>query len=87
MGDLGKVESLSDLTSEETISFYILQAKTLIEKGLKLAKKESRPKGELAVPEDIKQMLEANPTALAHFQKLSPSHKREYLEWITWAKT
>ena len=31
--------------------------------------------------------LQANAAALATFEQFSPSHKREYVDWITEAKT
>ena len=41
----------------------------------------------LGVPADLKKALAANARAAATFEKLPPSHKREYVEWITEAKT
>ena len=39
------------------------------------------------VPDDLTTSLRANKKAFAAFEKFSPSHKREYVEWITEAKT
>ena len=38
------------------------------------------------MPNDLAAALEKNKKALATFEKLPPSHKREYLEWIVEAK-
>ena len=38
------------------------------------------------IPEDFRQALASNPSAEAFFARLSFSHKREYLQWITGAK-
>ncbi|HVY50170.1 MAG TPA: YdeI/OmpD-associated family protein [Devosia sp.] len=35
---------------------------------------------------DIARALRANPAALARFEALSPSHRKQYLEWISEAK-
>lgn len=40
----------------------------------------------MIIPEDFKQQLQLNPIASKGFEKLSPSHQREYLEWIGEAK-
>jgi Bacteriocin-protection, YdeI or OmpD-Associated/Domain of unknown function (DUF1905) len=38
------------------------------------------------VPPDLQQALEADPTALAFFNRLSFTHQREYVRWVTEAK-
>jgi len=38
------------------------------------------------IPDDVKQALENEPEAKAFFDKLSYSHKREYMKWIEDAK-
>ncbi|MFZ5965714.1 MAG: YdeI/OmpD-associated family protein [Bacillota bacterium] len=40
----------------------------------------------IEVPGDFKRLLEQNSDAKAFFDKLSYSHKREYVQWITGAK-
>ena len=44
------------------------------------------PKKPLEVPDYIMAALKKNKKALATFEGFSPSHKREYVEWITEAK-
>jgi len=39
-----------------------------------------------ALPEDFVAALQGNVLASANFEKLSPSHRREYLRWISEAK-
>jgi uncharacterized protein YdeI (YjbR/CyaY-like superfamily) len=39
------------------------------------------------IPDDLRQALKANPQAQRDFDRLAPSHKRQYLFWITSAKT
>jgi hypothetical protein len=39
------------------------------------------------IPADLQQALKANPSAQRDFDRLAPSHKRQYLYWITSART
>ena len=41
---------------------------------------------EVAIPEDVQSVLNENPEALAFFQKLAYTHRKEYIRWITDAK-
>ena len=43
--------------------------------------------GKLTMPADFAQALKKNKAAQRTFEAFSPSHKREYLEWVTEAKT
>jgi hypothetical protein len=43
-------------------------------------------KREIAVPTDLFQALNENPQAMLRFEKLSYTHKKEYVVWITSAK-
>jgi hypothetical protein len=40
----------------------------------------------VVVPEDLQKALEAEPTAQAYFNRLSFSHQKEYVQWVTGAK-
>ena len=39
------------------------------------------------IPDDLKQALKTNAQARRHFDRLAPSRKRQYIYWITSAKT
>lgn len=41
----------------------------------------------MEMPADLQAALRENPTAQAVFEGLSPSHQREYLEWIEEARS
>jgi hypothetical protein len=45
-----------------------------------------KQKRELVVPDDLTAALKKREKALATFEQFSPSHKREYEDWITEAK-
>ena len=40
----------------------------------------------LVVPEDLAAGLKKNKAAAATFEEFSPSHRKEYIEWITEAR-
>lgn len=41
---------------------------------------------EIIIPEDFQEVLYTNATANSFFEQLAPSHKKEYLAWISDAK-
>jgi len=90
MGHFGRITKLADLPSKKVLSGYIKQAMKLNEDGVKspsrMKPKEKTPR-ELVVPDDLASALRANGAASATFEKFSPSHRREYVEWVTEAKT
>ncbi len=58
----------------------------LNESGVNVPRKPKRAAKALAVPDYLAAALKKNKKALATFESFSPSHKREYVEWITEAK-
>ena len=87
MGHLGKVKSLSDLPTDKKFISYIKEAVDLNEKGVKLPKEKTAAKPPPEAPDYMIKALNKNKKALANFAAFSPSHKREYIEWVTEAKT
>jgi uncharacterized protein YdeI (YjbR/CyaY-like superfamily) len=88
-GSFGKITSLYDLPADEILVDFIRQVMQLNEAGNKkpAIKKETTPKAPIEMPVDFADLLAANPKAFEVYEKFSPSHKREYLEWIVDAKT
>ena len=86
MGQYGRITSLADLPGDQIILKQIKEAAKLNDDGVKLPKAKSSSKKPLKVPSYLGLALKKNAT-LATFESLSPSHKREYIEWITEAKT
>jgi uncharacterized protein YdeI (YjbR/CyaY-like superfamily) len=88
MGQFGRITSVSDLPPKKALTGYIKKAMELNEKGIKSPNRAKRaPKPEVKVPKDVATALGKNKKARATFDKFSPSHRREYVEWITEAKT
>ena len=50
------------------------------------APRARKPKPDLPLPDDFRDALKKG-KALAAFEASSPSHRREYIEWITEAKS
>lgn len=87
MGHLGKIRSLSDLPPRSVLIFYIRNAMSLIDQGVKMKKKENRPESDTEVPTDLFEALKGDEKARATFEYFSPSNKKEYINWILDAKT
>jgi uncharacterized protein YdeI (YjbR/CyaY-like superfamily) len=89
MGQFGRITKLSDLPSKKVLTGYIKEAMTLNDQGVKSPSrsKPKSPKPAPVVPDDLAAALAKNSAAHATFETFSPSHRREYIEWITEAKT
>lgn len=87
MEQFGRITRLSDLPSKKILTGYIKEAMRLNESGVKLpARSKPKQKKEIVVPDYLASALRKSKKALATFDDLSPSHKHEYVEWITEAK-
>lgn len=86
MGHLGKITSLKDLPSDKKISAWIKEAMQLNDEGIKLPVKTTVIK-KLEVPGYFTEALAKNKKAQKKFDAFHYSHKKEYLKWVTEAKT
>jgi uncharacterized protein YdeI (YjbR/CyaY-like superfamily) len=86
MGQFGKITSLKDLPEEKAMVAYVREAARLDEAGIKRDAKPAKAKPPTAAPDDLLAALKKSKKAAATFENFSPSHKREYIEWITEAK-
>jgi uncharacterized protein YdeI (YjbR/CyaY-like superfamily) len=87
MGHLDRITSKKDLPSDKVLTAYIREAAALNEAGIKKAAPKKAPKKELPVPAELITAFKKNKKAQSVFEGFSPSHRREYIEWITEAKT
>ncbi|MEO6004356.1 MAG: YdeI/OmpD-associated family protein [Opitutus sp.] len=86
MGQFGKLTSLADLPNDEVI-LRCVRAAVEQRDSPKSKPKRARPVAkEPVVPTDLKQALTKNAKASETFRKFAPSHRREYIDWITDAK-
>lgn len=89
MGQFGRIASREDLPPDKDIAGWIRQAAKLNEAGVKppsrsLAGKEAK---RLVVPAYFAAALKKDRSAWETFQGFGYSHRKEYVDWITEAKT
>jgi uncharacterized protein YdeI (YjbR/CyaY-like superfamily) len=87
MGYMDKIKSLSDLPEKKTLVAYIKEAMVLNETGIKKVKPITEKPKIIEVPDYFSERLEANPSAKEIFDSKAPSFRKDYLVWITDAKT
>jgi len=87
MGSFGKLTLLKDLPSDAKIKKLIKEAMRLNDEGIKAEKKVPKARKELVIPPVLLEALAKNDKAAETFNNFSYSHKKEYVEWITEAKT
>ncbi|MDP4218963.1 MAG: YdeI/OmpD-associated family protein [Bacteroidota bacterium] len=88
MGHMGRLSNIKDLPSDRVIIAYIKEAMKLNEAGIKLSRtSKSKTQSELPLPDSLKAALKKNKKAMIVFDKFPPSHRKEYVLWITEAKT
>ena len=88
MGSYGKMMSLKDLPADKTLVAHIKKAMKLNEEGVKTpsVRKTATPKPPPEAPADLVAALKKNAKARATYDSFPPSHKRDYIEWLTEAK-
>jgi hypothetical protein len=88
MGQFGRIASVDDLPGAKQLAALVRQAAALNDQGVKVPRrKKGAPKPPPTAPADFMKALRANKRALSAFTQFSPSHKREYIDWISEAKT
>ena len=87
MGSFGCIKSLADLPNEKTLIGYVKKAAALNDAGIKVPRRaQPRKREALATPDYFTAALKKNAKARKTFENFSPSHRREYLQWVTEAK-
>jgi uncharacterized protein YdeI (YjbR/CyaY-like superfamily) len=87
MGSFGRITSKKDLPADKVMVDLIKRAAELNDKGIKVSKKPAAEKKELPVPAVLAQALAKNTKARETFENFPPSCRKEYIQWITEAKT
>ncbi len=80
------LRSVADLPSKKEMAALIHKAMALNDDGVVVARAAREKKVPARVPPDLAGALAKNKKARTAFTAFSPSHKREYVEWITEAK-
>ena len=87
MGQFGRITSVADLPPKRVLAGYVKQAAKLNEAGVKSPNRAVRKARPEALPSpEFAAALARNRKARAGFDSVSPSHRREYVEWIAEAK-
>lgn len=88
MGQYGKIASLADLPKDKDLIKQIKSAVKLHDAGIKPAERPRKTeKKELVVPDYFTAALRKNKKALATFEQFSYTNKKEYVDWVTEAKS
>jgi uncharacterized protein YdeI (YjbR/CyaY-like superfamily) len=87
MAGYSRIEKLEALPPDRTLHKLIKAAMGLNDKGIPAPRAKKAPKPPPKPPADLVAALKGNKKAQAAFTAFSASHKREYIEWITEAKT
>jgi uncharacterized protein YdeI (YjbR/CyaY-like superfamily) len=87
MGQFGRLESLDDTPPEAQLVKMVQEAAALNEAGVKVKRTPKPPKPPAKVPADMLAAIKKNKKAAAIWGGFSPSAQREYVEWVTEAKS
>jgi uncharacterized protein YdeI (YjbR/CyaY-like superfamily) len=86
-GQFGRITKIADLPPREVVAGYVKEAARLNDEGVKApARMKEKRTRELVVPDALAAALTKNRKARETFEAFSPSHKREYAEWVADAK-
>lgn len=86
MFSLGRITRMEDLLPKPQLKKAIKEAMELTDMGVTM-KRAAPTKTETAIPDYFKEALQQNKQALEIFEKSSLSFRKEYINWITEAKT
>jgi len=88
MGHLGRITSVKDLPKDSVLIRYIKEGMRLNNEGIKLSPKaKTVANKELNIPPYFMSALKKNKAALKTFEGFNYSNKKEYVTWVTEAKT
>ena len=87
MGNFDRITSLKDLPSDKILIAYIKEAARLNDENIKAVPKKKAAVAVLDVPVDLTAALKKNKKAQTVFDNFSPGKRKDYIEWITEAKT
>ena len=86
-GSFGRISSIDDLPAPDILKQFVLQAMSLNSGEKVVVKKAPVEKAATVIPDYFIDFLAGHPKAVETFYNFSPSHKKEYVQWIAEAKT
>jgi uncharacterized protein YdeI (YjbR/CyaY-like superfamily) len=88
MGNFDRITNLKDLPPDKVIIALVKEAARLNAEGIKVEKKPApKEKKDFVVPDYFTEALKKNKAAHVNFEAFSYSKKKDYVEWVTEAKT
>lgn len=85
-GSIGRIESMKDLPADAAMKDLIKQSMKLAEEGVKVKREVKKEPIVVEAPDYFMAELKKHKKALSVFENFAPSHRKEYIEWITGAK-
>jgi len=89
MGQFGRIASIKDLPPRRVLLDYIREAVRLNQEGIKKPAPKAKKKTDrvLEIPDYFTAALRRNKHALANFEAFSYTKRKDYVDWLTEAKT
>ncbi len=87
MGYMDKIKTQSELPARKVLVAYIKEAMALNEKGIKKERPKSEKPKVIETPDYFTAMLKTRPKAKEIFETKSASFRKDYIIWISDAKT
>ncbi len=87
MGNFGRITSVKEIPSEKILTAYIKEAMKLNEENIKIIKPKKPAPVNLEIPVDFIATLQKNKQAQTVFDNFPPGKRKDYILWITEAKT
>lgn len=87
MGSFGRITSITDLPGDKVLIGLIKKAMKLNDEGVTVPRTRPARKTPLKTPPYFLTALKKNRKAMKTFEEFSYSNKKEYVEWVTDAKT
>ncbi len=87
MGNFGKITNLKDLPPDQTLLELIQEASRINQMGLAVSKQKPKARNPLSLPPYFRKSLANNKAAQITFDNFPYSQQKEYVEWITEART
>jgi len=87
MGVFGRITSVKDLPPRKTLVGYIRKAKQLNDAGVKIDRPKQKKNQTITPPAYMMSAIKKNKKSLATWQGFPYSKKKDYVDWVTEAKT
>lgn len=85
MRRFGRLTGLADLPDEAAFRAMVDKAMALVEASA-TQKAKRAPRAPIAMPDDLRDAIDAVPAAAAAWDRFPPGKRRDYMEWVIEAK-